>query len=156
MSPPVLRPVPSPVATGALATEQDPAEDAVENVESTVYIDRGASQTWSLVLDDGRRFDLWATSVVIGRAPGTADPGTQVLAVADETCTISKVHARLDLVDGKWQVTDAGSTNGIIVTRSGRAFTVPSGTCATVDEQVVLGSVGMRLVSGEPLQQVRA
>ena len=79
-----------------------------------------------------------------------------MLAVSDETCTISKVHARLDLVDGAWQITDAGSTNGIIVTHAGRAYTVPSGTSAAVDEQFVLGSVGMRLVPGEPLPHVRA
>ncbi|MCL2090454.1 MAG: FHA domain-containing protein [Micrococcales bacterium] len=149
----MLSATPSASAQPAQPAQAAPSE---EQVERTVLIDRAASRPWSLLLDDGRRFDLWAPSVLVGRAPSAADPGTQVLAISDETCTISKVHARLDLVDGTWQVADAGSTNGIIVTRGGRAFTVPSGTSAAVDEQLVLGSVGMRLVPGGQLQPARA
>ena len=161
MAPPVMlsgTPAPTqaspPVMPPPLQVAQQPAAAAEPVAEYTVLVDRAASQQWSLVLDDGRRFDLWAPSVILGRAPAAAGPGTQVLAISDETCTISKAHARLDLVDGAWQVTDAGSTNGIIVTRAGRAYTVPSGTTAAVGgEQLVLGSVGMRVVPGEKLPQ---
>ncbi len=143
-SPPTVAPGPRPQPVAA-----------PEPAPCTVLIDRAASRPWSLLLDDGRRFDLWSPTVLVGRAPSSADPGTQLLAIPDETCTISKVHARLDLMGGAWQVTDAGSTNGIIVTRAGRAYTVPSGTSATVDEHLVLGSVGMRLASGASPQQAR-
>ena len=147
-----VQPGPAPARPALHAVPSDnrvPEVGPDEPVERTVLIDRAASQQWSLLLDDGRRFDLWAPSVIVGRAPSTTGPGTQALAISDETCTISKMHARLDLVNGAWHVTDAGSTNGIIVTRGGRAFTVPSGTTAAVGEQLVLGSVGMRLVPGQ-------
>jgi len=149
VSPPPGMPAPAPAPVAPAPAPAPAAAPAAEPVaEYTVLVDRGASQQWSLVLDDGRRFDLWAPSVLIGRAPSGGGPGTQILAIADETCTISKAHARLTLVDGVWQVTDVGSTNGIIVTRGGRAFTVPTGTTAAVGEQLVLGSVGMRLIPG--------
>ena len=136
---PALKPVPSP----------EPGFDASDH---TVVIDRVSTRPWALVLEDGRSFDLWASSVVVGREPTATDMGVQMLAIPDDTKTISKMHARFDLVDGVWQVTDLGSTNGIVVTGTdGRAFSVRSGRTSVVGNQLVLGSVAMRLVPRQSL-----
>ncbi len=120
--------------------------------DHTVVIDRTSSRPWSLVLEDGRSFDLWASSVVVGREPVATADGVQMLAIPDDTRTISKRHARLDLVDGAWQVTDLDSTNGVVVTSTdGRAVSVRSGRVSVVDSQLVLGSVAMRLVTRQSL-----
>jgi len=129
-----------------------PVPSDFEVSDHTVVINRASPRPWSLVLEDGRSFDLWASSVVVGREPTATDDGVQMLAIPDDTRTISKMHARFDLVDGVWQVTDLGSTNGIVVTGTdGRAFSVRSGRTSVVGTQLVLGSVMMRLVSRESL-----
>ncbi len=145
--------VPSPVPTVAGTTPPgvssafEPSPAGIEASDHTVVIDRASARSWSLVLEDGRSFDLWASSVVVGREPTATDVGVQMLAIPDSTRTISKMHARFDLVDGVWRVSDLGSTNGLVVTGTdGRTFSVRSGAPSVVGTQLVLGSVAMRLV----------
>ncbi|MCL2467034.1 MAG: DUF5684 domain-containing protein [Micrococcales bacterium] len=117
--------------------------------EHTVFINRKAQQQWSLVLEDGRTFAVWGSSVVVGREPTATESGVQMLAIPDDTRTISKMHARFDLANGVWSVTDLGSTNGIVVTGTdGRAFSVRRGGTSVVGNKLKLGSVAMRLVPG--------
>lgn len=132
---------------GAGRSALRPVPSGFEASDHTVAINRVSSRPWSLVLADGRSFDLWASSVVVGRERTATDDGVQMLAIPDDTRTISKMHARFDLVDGVWQVTDLGSTNGIVVTGTdGRDFSVRPGRTSVVGTRLVLGSVAMRLV----------
>ena len=149
--PPAL--VPPPVATasqgrGAGGVPTPVAGlDQPDDVEATVVVDRSVLGQWSLVLEDGRTFALWSTSVVVGRRPRTAGPGVQTLTVPDEALTLSKTHARLDLVDGAWRVTDLGSTNGVVVAGAdGQDTEVPQGGAAPVYGYLGLGTVGARIV----------
>jgi len=151
----VSRPVawaPVPAAPPSLPPAVSIAAEQDDDVEATVVVDRSVRGQWSLVLDDGRTFDLWSTSVVVGRRPGTGSHGAQTLAIPDEALTMSKTHARLDLVDGTWQITDLGSTNGVLVAAAdGRDTEVPRGGAAPVYGYLELGAVGARIV---PTSQV--
>jgi hypothetical protein len=78
--------------------------------------------TWSVTLDDGRVFPLRGPSL-IGRDPARL-PGeieADVLAVPDETRTVSKTHVRLDPGSDAVLVTDRHSTNGVVVITAGVA-----------------------------------
>ena len=68
----------------------------------------------------------------------------------DSTRTLSKVHARLDLADGVWTVTDLNATNGVIVIEAdGSENLLDPGASAVVRDRFVLGKVGMRLSFGD-------
>ncbi|MCL2422978.1 MAG: DUF5684 domain-containing protein [Micrococcales bacterium] len=143
-APAPVHPVGEPVAPVQVADVAD----------HTVVVNRRSQHPWSLVLDDGRAFDVWGSSVVVGREPTATDTGVQMLAISDDTRTISKMHARFDLVEGAWSVTDLNSTNGIVVTGSdGRSFSVRRGGTSVVGNKLKLGSVGMRLTPVQPLAQ---
>ena len=84
--------------------------------------------------------------MVLGRRPAATAPGTQTLAVPDSTRTLSKSHARLDLVDGEWSITDLGSTNGVlIVGADGEEALIEPGDAVPVPGRFILGKVGMSI-----------
>jgi len=121
-------------------------------MDGTMVVQRPGFTPWVLSLDDGRTFVVQSRTVVIGRRPESDDLGVQKLTINDDGRTISKTHARLDLVDGTWNVTDMGSTNGVVTTdAAGEEVDVQPGTPAAVHGRLVLGAVGMRLTpGGEP------
>ncbi|WP_196250704.1 FHA domain-containing protein [Cellulomonas sp. JZ18] len=68
------------------------------------------------------------------------------MALADATRTLSKTHARLELRDGGWWVTDLGSTNGVVLADAGGAERlIAAGEAQRVAGRVRLGDVGMTL-----------
>ncbi|QCB95388.1 FHA domain-containing protein [Cellulomonas shaoxiangyii] len=148
-------PVPDPLATVAeppaadvpttLGAPRLPAtDDAEADAERTVV--RPRAVRWRLRLDDGRVVPLERPLVVIGRRPPETDGTTQVVALPDTTRTLSKTHARLELRDGTWWVTDLGSTNGVVVADAdGAQRLLPRGEPARVPARVRLGDVGMVL-----------
>ncbi len=155
---PTAEPVPAatvedPLATPAAPPAADvpttlgaprvPAADG-DDAERTVV--RPRAVRWRLRLDDGRVVPLERPVVVVGRRPPDADGAAQVVALPDTTRTLSKTHARLELRDGTWWVTDLGSTNGVVVPDAGGAerMLVP-GQAAVVTGRVRLGDVGMVL-----------
>ncbi|MCL2089970.1 MAG: FHA domain-containing protein [Micrococcales bacterium] len=140
-----LRVICAPAVAVGLPTA-DPGTGAdLDAVEPTVVVDRSALGQWSLVLDDGQTFDLWSTSVVVGRRPRLPSLGVQTLTILDKA--LSKTHARLDLVDGTWQVTDLGSTNGVVVAGAdGQDTEVARGGAAPVYGYLEMGAVGARIV----------
>ncbi|MCL2090135.1 MAG: FHA domain-containing protein [Micrococcales bacterium] len=134
-------PRPAPPLTARVPSDDD--------LEVTVETDPSAFERWTLSLGDGRAFVVRAPSVVVGRRPSVSAPGMQALAVADATRTLSRTHARLDLVEGVWRVTDLGSTNGVVVTDvDGKEATAAPGSPTPVYGYVAFGSVEARLVSG--------
>jgi len=116
--------------------------------ERTVVVDRAGA--WSLELDTGESLRVPAHAFVIGRNPGPTARGLPTLAVPDPGKTISKVHARLELADGVWTVTDLGSTNGVVIGEGGPDERVlGAGESASVAGRFVLGALGMRLRRSE-------
>ena len=79
-------------------------------------------------------------------APPATEAGVAAIAVPDTTRTLSKTHARLDLVDGEWTVTDLNSTNGVIVVGPDDAENlITVGEATPLTARFVLGKVGMRV-----------
>ena len=84
---------------------------------------------------------------MLGRKPAAGEPGTQDVAVPDTTRTLSKVHARLQLGDAGWTITDLDSTNGVVVVAPDDEETLlESGASAPVPGRFILGKVAMRIV----------
>lgn len=121
-----------------------------DDLESTMLAVR-RRPTWRLQLPmSARPVDVTGTSVVLGRRPAASDgpAGAQLVPVADGTRTISKTHARLDLVDGVWMITDLGSTNGVVLLGDGGEETeLAAHATAAVTETFLLGDAELRLTS---------
>lgn len=120
------------------------AED--DEFDRTVVVDRRPVVQWRLTTDTGVTLPLKSNSVVLGRKPSSNDVAVDAVVVPDETRTLSKYHARLDLRDGVWTVTDLHSTNGVIlVTADGSEIELPAGGSAVLEEQFILGNVSLKL-----------
>ena len=101
---------------------------------------------WNLVTESGVSLPLKSNTVLLGRKPASNDVSIELVAVPDETRTLSKNHARLDLSDGVWTITDLKSTNGVIlVAADGRETELPAGGSAVLSEQFILGNVSLSL-----------
>ena len=101
---------------------------------------------WHAVLDDGRRL-IVDRLVLLGRNP-QPEPGeedAQLIKIADETRTVSKLHLALGVDQAGLYVVDRGSTNGSTVTTPGGA------TRRCAPGEVVYVSAGVDRVDGRPL-----
>lgn len=141
---------PAPTATAEPENRAEPAiglaDEEEEEIDETVVVDRRRPITWTLVLDDGTILPLDSSHVLLGRKPLSTDPRTQALVVPDPTITLSKVHARLDLEDGTWTITDLNSTNGVIlVNEDGTETLLSPGNPVAAPSRFVLGKVAMSI-----------
>lgn len=80
-----------------------------------------------LVFAQGTRVELVATRVLLGRNPSTDDPTVQVLRIPDEGRAVSRNHALLELVEGRWYITDLRSTNGTRAVMGDHDVLLPAG-----------------------------
>jgi uncharacterized RDD family membrane protein YckC len=83
---------------------------------------RPPATDWVAVLDDGRRVNI-DRLVLLGRNP-RPQPGeedAQLVKIADETRTVSKLHLAIGVDQAGLYVVDRGSTNGSTVTNPGGA-----------------------------------
>ena len=142
--------VPTPLPESPAPAPADDDDDDDDDYAATVVVDRRPRLSWTLLLDDGRAFALTEDRADLGRKPDSTDADVQLLPIPDETRTLSKTHARLELVDGQWTVTDLKSTNGVIVIGADGAETLiaPSVTTPVLD-RFILGKVGMRIAFEE-------
>ncbi|WNM26922.1 DUF5684 domain-containing protein [Demequina capsici] len=142
---------PDPAAPPATSpTTDDHDHDHDHDHDSTVVVDRRPRIRWTLVVDDAPPVALTADHVLLGRKPTASDPAVQALALQDSTRTLSKVHARLDLADGQWTITDLNSTNGVmLVAVDGTETLLDAGATASAQGRFVLGEVGMHLTFEE-------
>ena len=121
-------------------------DDDDDELDRTVVVDRRPVVPWTLHTDDGFSVALTAPTIVLGRNPTSTEAGVAAIAVPDTTRTLSKTHARLDLVDGEWTVTDLNSTNGVIVVGPDDAENlITVGEATPLTARFVLGKVGMRV-----------
>ncbi len=141
-------PVAAPASAAAPGYAPVPVDDDDDDDEvgATIVVDRKPRAQWHLVLADGGVLPVVDEIVVLGRKP-LEGAGAQSLAVPDTTRTLSKTHAKLELLQGRWIVTDLNSTNGVIVVRAdGTEDLLDEGGSAEVLERFVLGKVELRLV----------
>lgn len=119
---PAPTPTPAPAPDPALAATPAAPTPALDEVDET----RAApSPRAVLTWDDGTRVAVYGATV-FGRNPAAED-GVTVVAVRDETLSLSKTHfAVTPDAAGVW-ITDRHSTNGTSLVRSGERTSLPGG-----------------------------
>lgn len=120
-------------------------EPLPEEVEETVIVRPRRRTTWELVTDQDAVYRLEAQTVVIGRSPVGEEPGIQYLAVQDASRTLSKHHAVLELVDGRWMITDLQSTNGVTLLDGALETRVEPGQAVPVEGPLLIGRLRLDL-----------
>ncbi|KAA9153589.1 FHA domain-containing protein [Microbacterium lushaniae] len=124
----------------------DPAADD-EPFDQTVIAKRRRTP-WKLIPPSGAPLDISSDVVILGRkpAPDPAYPDAQLVSIPDETRTVSKTHARLELRGETWYVTDLGSTNGVLfATLMGTEVEAQPGQELEAGERFFLGDAEVRL-----------
>lgn len=109
-----------------------------------------ATLEWSAVLDDGRRLVV-DHLVLLGRnpQPSPGEEDAELIKVADDTRTVSKLHLAVGVDPAGLYVVDRGSTNGSTVT-------TPNGaTRRCAPGEVVYVSAGSIVSMGEHWLEVR-
>ncbi|WP_058613653.1 DUF5684 domain-containing protein [Microbacterium testaceum] len=122
-------------------------DDDLDALDRTV-VARRRRIPWALVPPSGDPIDLTSSVVIVGRRPAAdiAFPDAQLVAIADETRTVSKTHARLQLRGDTWFVTDLDSTNGVLfATLMGTEIEAPPGEEIEAGERFFLGDAEVRL-----------
>lgn len=123
------------------------ADEDFDALDRTV-VTRRKRIPWALVPPSGTPIDLTSTVVILGRRPGpdSAYPDAQLVPISDETRTVSKTHARLELRGDTWFVTDLHSTNGVLfATLMGTEVEAPPGEEIEAGERFFLGDAEVRL-----------
>ncbi|HAQ60059.1 MAG TPA: hypothetical protein DCR63_06730 [Microbacterium sp.] len=91
-------------------------ESFAETIDETIVAVRRRA-VWALVPNPGAPVPLTAEIVIIGRRPHREpeDGDAQLIVIPDETRTVSKTHARMELTADGWTIVDLDSTNGVIL-----------------------------------------
>lgn len=132
-------------SVSALHTRPEVPED--DGFDETV-ITRRRRAAWVLVPPLGAPIDIFADVIILGRRPepDSAFPKAQLVPLADDTRTVSKTHARLELRGDAWFVTDLDSTNGVqLVTLMGTEIDAEPGVELAAGERFFLGDAEVRL-----------
>lgn len=137
-------------SVSALYTRAEPDDD--DAFDATV-ITRRRRAIWSLVPPIGAPIEITEDVVILGRRPDpdSAYPRAQLIPIVDDTRTISKTHARLELRGENWMVTDLGSTNGVLLaTLMGTEVEAEPGVELAAGERFFLGDAEVRLQRSDP------
>lgn len=121
-----------------------------DDVIDETVIARRRRTDWSLVPPTGDPVPLSAETVILGRRPAAdpAHPGAQLISIQDGT--VSKTHARLQLRDDRWYVTDLDSTNGVFfATLMGTEVEATPGVEVEAGDRFLLGDAEIRLQRSE-------
>lgn len=126
LSPPVLSPPPPPAATGPALSAPVAVSDfavPVDTVDIVMEETQMVSRSRHIVLldwDDGTQTRV-NVPTRIGRNPAKSD-NERAVAIADDTSSLSKTHARLNILDSGPVIEDMHSTNGVQIERGGVRF----------------------------------
>ena len=108
----------APSGSAAPAAGTSPDQGTAGSGQERDGAPAGRSAQWAMLLDDGRRIAIDGL-VLLGRnpQPRPGEEDAQLIKIADETRTVSKLHLALGVQpDGTAYVIDRGSTNGSTVT----------------------------------------
>nr|WP_154921615.1 DUF5684 domain-containing protein [Microbacterium testaceum] len=129
----------------------DVSDDDADALDRTV-VTRRKRIPWMLVPPGGAPVALTSDVVILGRrpVPDAAHPDAQLVAISDETRTVSKTHARLQLRGDTWFVTDLDSTNGVLfATLMGTEVEAPRGEEIEAGARFFLGDAEVRLARSD-------
>ena len=124
----------------------EPEAENTEIGEHTVVVNRRTKQ-WVLTTDDGQKIRLSQQVALLGRNP-TADPAfpeAQLVPLNDTAKTVSKTHARIELSNGAWQITDLNSTNGVVLLEGSDESELQSGVATSLTESFLLGELPVHI-----------
>ncbi|GAB3121903.1 DUF5684 domain-containing protein [Glaciibacter psychrotolerans] len=124
--------------------QEDPAD--ADELDETVITARRA-KPWIFETEEGQKVTLTHAVVLLGRNPSRdTHPEAQLISVKDAGKTVSKTHARIELVDGAWSITDLHSTNGVMLKADGgNENELAAGTTAVLTEEFILGELPARI-----------
>ena len=124
--------------------------------DKTVLASRSQSPLAQLSWGGQEPVALYRPLVVIGRGGKRVEDGAQFVRVNDPGRTVSGIHARLELTQGRWVVTDLDSTNGVFLLDGDREVKVRGS--AEVEGGFYLGDVRflLRSQSGQATQSAQA
>ncbi|MEQ6899342.1 DUF5684 domain-containing protein [Microbacterium sp. KR10-403] len=110
--------VPMSARSSVSALRQAPElPDSEDAFDETIIASRKRTP-WMLVPPLGAPIPIVQDVIIVGRRP-VSDPDfpqAQLVSIVDETRTVSKTHARLELKDDTlWAITDLDSTNGVVI-----------------------------------------
>ncbi|WP_144783068.1 FHA domain-containing protein [Microbacterium sp. BH-3-3-3] len=134
-------------ATAAPRTDGDAVPAApIDELTQTARPRSRRRGEWTLALPDGNQIALTSRTVILGRKPGSGEDAVQYVAVADDTRTMSKQHARLEWTVTGWSITDLDSTNGVtLIHDDGRTERVGVGATAIATSRFRLGDAHIEL-----------
>ncbi|HWI31299.1 MAG TPA: DUF5684 domain-containing protein [Microbacterium sp.] len=140
-------------ARGSVSAQHNEAEipDAGAAFDETIVVAR-RRPSWVLTPPLGAPIAVTSDALIVGRRP-SADPDfpdAQLVPISDETRTMSKTHARLELQGEQWLIVDLDSTNGVIIYREdGSESEATPGVPERVGERFLLGDAELRLARSE-------
>lgn len=140
----------TPRAARASVSAQHTRPEIPEDVIEETIISSRRRTPWSLVPPSGAPIALTSDVVFLGRRPvaGEGFPDAQVVAIQDGT--VSKTHARLELRDEQWYITDLDSTNGVLfATVLGTEVEATPGVEVEAGDRFLLGDAEVRLVRSD-------
>lgn len=117
-----------------------------QDVFDETVIARRKRTDWTLLPPTGAPVALTSEVVILGRRPASDPdyPGAQLVPIQDGT--VSKTHARLELRDDRWYVTDLDSTNGVLfATVMGTEVEATPGVEIEAGDRFLLGDAEIRL-----------
>lgn len=126
-----------------------PEDDA--DLDETVVARRNRTP-WVLVGPTRARIPLTSETVILGRRPARDPefPDAQLISLDDDTRTISKTHARLELRGERWFITDLDSTNGVLfATLMGTEVAATPGEATEAGDRFLLGDAEVSLVRSD-------
>jgi len=136
-------------ARGSVNSSFDQPQIPQDVMEQTIIAHRRRTM-WSIVPPSGAPISLSAEVVILGRRPvaDPAFPDAQLVAIQDGT--VSKTHARLELRDDTWYITDLDSTNGVLfATLMGTEIEATPGVEVEAGDRFLLGDAEVRLLRSE-------
>lgn len=146
---PIYQPAIAPPAAAGMLVHPPLGAAALEGTRGQLLEDprvvAAPRCVWMLELEDGRRFELAARDVLVGRRPASTVAAT--LQIDDATETLSSSHARLRWDRGRWTVEDLHSTYGVSVLVTDREIVAPPGVATPVQEYLRLGTLHARIVT---------
>jgi len=147
---PSAPPTPPPAPTASVRAPVQPllleAGLDDEGAEHTVIVGRRSKQ-WTLTIDDGEHVRLSGSTVLLGRDPARDPnyPDAQLVPLDDAAKTVSKTHARIELVNGAWTIVDLDSTNGVVLFTHDDEIELQRGVATALTERFLLGELPVRI-----------
>lgn len=132
-------------SVSAQHTEAEIPDDAAFD---ETFIASRRRTAWTLVPPLGAPLPITGEVVILGRRPGfdAEFADAQLIPLSDETRTVSKTHARLELHGDRWLIVDLDSTNGVIlISPDGDETDAAPGVAEVLTERFLLGDAELQV-----------